>query len=261
MADPTMEEMNSLSRLGQIEFLQNLLIARATGGGQHSDDSTYRAIREILKSDESLFQRLPEAVRTNRSIGQFWGFIKYEFSSYADRRNFLWNEFKPIIEFLEEAGGNPAISSIEGAFEQFDAEAVHRAWNRALSRRENDPEGAITAARTLLETVCKHILDECNVKYRDSEELPQLWHLTAQQLNLAPEQHQEETFKTILGSCSQIASRLANMRNTVGDAHGTGRLQVKPKPRHAELAVNLAGTMSAFLVSTWQETVESRESS
>ncbi len=29
-----------------------------------------------------------------------------------------------------------------------------------MERRATDPEGAITAARTLLETVCKHILDE-----------------------------------------------------------------------------------------------------
>jgi hypothetical protein len=28
---------------------------------------------------------------------------------------------------------------------------------------------------------------------------------------------------------------------------------VKPKPRHAELAVNLAGTMASFLVATWRE--------
>ena len=28
-----------------------------------------------------------------------------------------------------------------------------------LQRRFDDPDGAITAARTLLETVCKHILD------------------------------------------------------------------------------------------------------
>jgi hypothetical protein len=28
---------------------------------------------------------------------------------------------------------------------------------------------------------------------------------------------------------------------------------VKPKPRHAELAVNLAGAMAAFMVATWQE--------
>ena len=39
--------------------------------------------------------------------------------------------------------------------------------------RQDDPEGAITAARTLLETVCKHILDETEVDY-SKDDLPTL---------------------------------------------------------------------------------------
>lgn len=38
----------------------------------------------------------------------------------------------------------------------------------------DDPEGAITAARTLLETVCKHILDERGVDYEADADLPAL---------------------------------------------------------------------------------------
>ncbi|WP_228128807.1 abortive infection family protein [Acinetobacter sp. CIP 51.11] len=42
------------------------------------------------------------------------------------------------------------------------------------------------------------------------------------------------------------------MRNKVGDAHGQGKVNFKPASRHAELAVNLAGTMAGFLFSTWE---------
>jgi hypothetical protein len=80
-----------------------------------------------------------------------------------------------------------------------------------------------------------------------------LWGLAAEKLNLAPHQQQEQVFKAILGNCQSVVNYLATIRNRVGDAHGQGRRPVKPKPRHAELAVNLAGTMAAFLVSTWQE--------
>ena len=72
-------------------------------------------------------------------------------------------------------------------------------------------------------------------------------------LNLAPSQHQDELFKAILGNCQTIVDRLAAIRNIAGDAHGQGRRPVKPTPRHAELAVNLAGSMAAFLVATWLE--------
>jgi Abortive infection C-terminus len=45
----------------------------------------------------------------------------------------------------------------------------------------------------------------------------------------------------------------STVQKTGAAAHGKGRLPVKPKARHAELAVNLAGTMAMFLISTWVE--------
>ncbi|CAB3975658.1 hypothetical protein BCO9919_07005 [Burkholderia cenocepacia] len=53
------------------------------------------------------------------------------------------------------------------------------AWRKVLEWRESDPEGAITMARTLLESTCKHILDELEVTYGESPELPELYRLTA----------------------------------------------------------------------------------
>jgi hypothetical protein len=107
--------------------------------------------------------------------------------------------------------------------------------------------------------VCKHILDDAGVQYSDDADLPKLWALTAEHLNLAPHQHQEGIFKAILGNCQSVVNNLGAIRNRVGDAHGQGRRPVKPKPRHAELAVNLAGTMAAFLVATWKERVTSTD--
>ena len=88
--------------------------------------------------------------------------------------------------------------------------------------------------------------------YAPNEDLPRLWHLTAELLNLAPNQHQEPTFKAILGNCQSVVNHLAAIRNSAGDAHGQGRRSVKPAARHAELAVNLAGSMATFLFATWQ---------
>jgi hypothetical protein len=145
---------------------------------------------------------------------------------------------------------------ITEALETFDPDHVHAAWQKALDRRLADPEGAITAARMLLETVCKHILDEAAAPYPDDADLPKLWALVAERLNLAPHQHQEQIFKAILGNCQSVVNHLGAIRNRIGDAHGQGRKPVKPKARHAELAVNLAGTMAAFLIATWKEQSE-----
>ena len=94
--------------------------------------------------------------------------------------------------------------------------------------------------------------DDSESPYPDDADLPKLRGLAAAALNLAPAQHQEKVFKEILGSCQSVVNSLGAARNRVGDAHGQGRRSIRPKPRHAELAVNLAGTMAAFMVATWQ---------
>ena len=66
----------------------------------------------------------------------------------------------------------------------------------------------------------------------------------------------EVIFKQILGGSSAIVNGLGQMRNKLGDSHGTNGLSAKPKERHSELAVNLAGTMSIFLYKTYKEKYE-----
>ncbi|WP_375268522.1 abortive infection family protein, partial [Phenylobacterium sp.] len=122
----------------------------------------------------------------------------------------------------------------------------------AMSRRASDPRGAITLARTLLEDVCKWILTEAGEDFKDADDLPALYRKLAKLLKLAPDDHTEQIFKQLLGSCQQIVELLASLRNKLGDAHSSGPKRAKPLPRHAELAVNLSGTMATFLVSTWR---------
>lgn len=74
----------------------------------------------------------------------------------------------------------------------------------------------------------------------------------AGELNLSPDQHSEKIFKQILGGCSGIVNGLGMLRNKHGDAHGYGPTANKPKPRHAELAVNLAGSMAIFLIQIYE---------
>ena len=96
-------------------------------------------------------------------------------------------------------------------------------------------------------------MDEKGIEYDDSKvDLPQLYHIVSKELNLSPSQHTEEVFKQILGGCSAIVNGLGTLRNRLGDAHGQGKNPVRPAPRHAELAVNLAGSVALFLVETWE---------
>ncbi|WP_218062325.1 abortive infection family protein [Paracoccus haeundaensis] len=161
----------------------------------------------------------------------------------------------PIFGVVTTAalGRSPASQDVSAVLASFDEDSVHAAWQKAIARKNIDPEGAITSARTLLETVCKHILDEQGIEYQMTDDLPKLWHKCAESLNLAPSQHTLEPFKQVLGGCASVVQGLGTVRNRIGDAHGQGRSPVRPKPRHAALAVDLAGAMATFLVATYNE--------
>jgi hypothetical protein len=249
VAEP--EDLSDLSKLDQVERLKNGLMARATGGS--FDEREYRVLRGELRKNATLFAKLPDFLRTCSDLSQYWNFIQKLFPTYQERRVYIWQAFAPAIEYLETKDSALIVAQVGDTLAQFNAQGVHAAWDKALNRRNDDPEGAITAARTLVETVCKHILDDASIPYQPTDDLPNLWHRTAKVLNLAPSQHQDELFKAILGNCQTIVDRLGAIRNIAGDAHGQGRRPVKPTPRHAELAVNLAGSMAAFLVATWIE--------
>jgi hypothetical protein len=235
--------------LEKAQALENLLTARATGD-MTASTSDYEALRREFMADATLKPLLPSFVRTCRSLDVFWPFIKNQAGSYAERRQFISCALTPLIEQLEGANSAPADALIEHQLASYDNDGVRAIWEKALSRRTTDPEGAITIARTLLETVCKHILDAQQIAYTDKEDLPKLYAMTAKTLNLAPEQHSLDAIKAILGGVITVVNGLGTLRNKLSDSHGRGGKPVRPSPRHASLAVNLAGVLATFLIET-----------
>lgn len=158
----------------------------------------------------------------------------------------------PIYTVNAAAIGSPADAAISDTLAKFEPEQVHARWTAAMDRRSDDPAGAITLARTLLEDVCRWLLHDLEVPAADQDDLPSLYRKLSKALKLAPDDHSEQVFKQILGNCQSVVESLGALRNKLGDAHGTGPKRARPAARHAELAVNLAGSMATFLVATWE---------
>ena len=158
----------------------------------------------------------------------------------------------PQYRIGDATNGSPADQTISATLQAFNPNDVHQRWVDAINRRASDPRGAITLARTLLEDVCKWILTDAGEDFKDADDLPVLYRKLAKLLKLAPDDHTEKIFRQLLGSCQQIVELLGSLRNKLGDAHSSGPKRAKPLSRHAELAVNLSGTMATFLVSTWR---------
>jgi hypothetical protein len=167
-------------------------------------------------------------------------------------RKYIWTTFKEPLDVLEQELISPADFEITGVLQSLGSAQIEGAWKKALDRRSSDPQGAITMARNLLESVCKHLLEDLGKPYNRKADLPSLYHSVAEELNLSPSQHSKEIFSRILGSAQQVVEGLGAIRNRHSDAHGDSTARSKPVERHAELAVNLAGSTAAFLVKTYR---------
>ncbi|MCW2983509.1 MAG: abortive infection protein [Conexibacter sp.] len=151
---------------------------------------------------------------------------------------------------LRGDGSAPLDGVVTTGTEHLDSSSVSTAWSKAIDRRTSDPSGAITAARSLLESTCKTILDDRGVTYSERGDLPALYKAVQKALKLAPSDHTEEQFRAILGACTTVVKELGSVRNRISDSHASGRKTYRPAPRHAALAVNLAGSMALFLMET-----------
>lgn len=218
----------------KVTLMQNCLIDCATGRDYNIND--YVETRKLLLADKKLKAFLPDFVSNCRTAEQFWPFIQSKYSTYKERRQFIWDSFNKLLSIIENGENNPLDSIISTTISENSDKYVKEQWEKALERRATDPEGAITTARTLLEATCKYILDSFNISYEEDIELPKLYHLTASQLNLAPQNHQEEIFKQILGGCQSVINGLGSLRNKIGDAHGKGIRHIKPLERHAKIS-------------------------
>ncbi len=240
------------SRIEQVAMIEGILIAAATGGS--SEGNVYEHLRREFLYDDEIKPLLPPFVRMHRTLDAFWSYIKKQAGTYAERREIISKAFTPLMDHLEGRNRAPGDATITDALAAFDADAVQIVWTKALARRLTDPEGAITVARTLLETVCKHILDDLSVTYGDKDDLPKLYGLAAKELKLAPDLHTLEPIKAILGGAMNLVNGIGTLRNRLSDAHARGGKQpVRPSERHAKLAVNTAGAIATFLVETHLE--------
>jgi hypothetical protein len=233
--------------------LLHLMIARATDGGK-VPVRPFEAARSAVLADPAGAKLAPECVRTCRAPDNVWSYIKAEpgLGTYAERRAFLTSEFEPLLSALERFDASPLDALVSDEAEVLSSDSVANAWTKALERRATDPEGAITAARTLLESVCKTILDDAGAPYNKKDDLPKLYRKTAETLKLVPADYADEQIKRILGGATTVVEGVGSLRNQHGDAHGKGRSSYRLSERHAALAVNMAGTMALFLMQTFE---------
>ena len=231
----------------QVESLKNLMAAGATGG--YPDAAEYVLLRYQLLSDPCIRDRLPAFVRTCSSPVEFWGYIQPKYAHYRERRAHIAEEFAPLIQALIDRQTAPLDSLVSSQVALVDAPYIQQLWQKALDRRATDFDGGITAARAMLESVCKLILDTKGIPYTPGSDHPDLYDKAAKSLSLAASQQTERCLKQILGGCRSVVLGVGTLRNLLSDAHGKGKQVELVSADYASLAVNLSGASTFFLLS------------
>ena len=241
--------MNEIERIKKnvIEF-QDLIIAAATG--TTIDPRTYQRVRNDLLSEPLIRTCIPEFIITSRDLARFWSFISSDMKTYQERRKFIWSSIDPILSYLENESFEPAGIEMQEILDGLNLPVVSDIWKKTLERKKTDPEGAVTTAKSLIESVCKHILDSHKIKYTDKDDIQSLYKKTAGALDINANPKANQVLLKIFSGCSSIIMGVSELRNKFGDAHGKGSSHGKLDESYAGFAIGLAGSMTIFLIKT-----------
>src|SRR5690606_16453788 len=136
-------------------------------------------------------------------------------------------------------------------------DSVKEDFEKSLEAVESDPEGAVTAACSTVESVCKCLLDDMKAKYPNKQDIQGLVTAVNGRLNLSPGRKDlpaeiAADIKLILSGLISVTSGIGALRTHGGDAHGRGQKRYRLDARIARLAIHAASTVSLFYIETWK---------
>ena len=215
----------------------------------NADDNMFlqflcETVHPVVRSESTEVERLVNLYNSHLSNDGFQLVEKSRISNrpiYAAR--YVGTTAIPGISIVKESLGGMDLSYVAQQITRMEA-AVHA-----------DTDLAIGTAKELIETCCKTILRERNIKFEETLDLPKLVKETVKQLKLTPDDINRKakgvaTIKRLLSNLATITHGVAELRNSYGTGHGKAAGNKGLSPRHAKLAVGAASTLAVFLVET-----------
>ena len=156
---------------------------------------------------------------------------------------------------LEAVSTSPAmLQAVEEHAAALDYDSVQRDAEQAIEQAATNPEGAITAACSMIESVCRCILQEMKQPLPAKKDVSHLVAEVQRHLDLSPARTDLlPNVKQILGGLSNTAHGVGALRTHAGDAHGRHKCAIPVDARLARFAIHAASTLSFCLSETWCE--------
>ena len=150
------------------------------------------------------------------------------------------------------------IAELVNKADVLDFDTVRRDLDRALGSSENDPEDAVTAACSTIESMCRSILLELELPLPPRKDISALYKAVREPLGISPErtdlpQEIVDDVRKVLSGLVTAVEGIGALRTHAGDAHGRERGFRRIDARIARLAIHSASTVALFLLETWQQ--------
>ncbi len=133
--------------------------------------------------------------------------------------------------------------------------AIEDNLRRMLAAIDTDPRLAVSAARALVESTAKLVLNERRQTYAAGAKLPALVSAAQKALGLDAKDvggvgGGGDALRKILGSLTTLTQGLTELRNNVGVDHGRDSVPAWVQPRHARLAGGAAQVWCRLMIET-----------
>jgi hypothetical protein len=150
-------------------------------------------------------------------------------------------------------GGSVSVSvrSLSDVLAARDLGALEKEVERALSNVVTDPAAGVTAACSMIESLCKTYIEDEGLELPPKQTIQDLWRVVAADLGFNPASVEDDDVKKILSGMTSVVGGIGALRTHAGSAHGRGRKPYRVEPRHARLAIHSAHTLCTFVIETW----------
>lgn len=162
------------------------------------------------------------------------------------------------VQLVNASTSASVLESLASATHALDLDTVRRDLDRALASAEADPEDAVTAACSVVESVCHSILTELELPLPNAKDVQHLFKAVQAPLGLSPARTDlpDEIVmdvKLVLQGLASMVQGIGALRTHAGDAHGRERGFKRIDPRIARLAIHSASCAALFIIETWQK--------
>lgn len=145
------------------------------------------------------------------------------------------------------------VSIARGLFEKHGFYSAYKDIENARKAiRDGNFENAVTRSISCLESTMKICLDELRKPLPKKKQVSDLWKSVRVILKFDKMDPTGAT-ENLLNSLSGIVTHLGGLRNVLGDAHGKGKFPPDASESIAELAINVASSLSTIIIRRYKQ--------